>query len=263
VLTRADERRFRRLSSRRHREADGAFLAEGVRVIEELLDAGIVLRHALISSSLEDTERGQRLAARLAAAAETGVVGRLDRVTPGELGRVSPVETSQGVLAMAELPERGLAEVGWAGRRVALVLDGVQDPGNLGTLVRSAVAFGCGPVVCLPGTVDPWNPKSVRASAGTVFRVPVAKAEVDELEGWLGTESAAFLGADAAGRPVERGGGGGQVALAVGNEGAGLGSSVRSLVNELVAVPMAGAAESLNVAVAAGILMYELTREPG
>lgn len=257
MLTPAEQRWVRSLSRRRQREKERVFLAEGVRVVEELLACGVVPRLALVSSSLGDTERGRALAETLA----TRTVMR--RLGGRELGELADTETNQGVLVVAETPEHGLDEHPLTGSFSALVLDGVQDPGNLGTLVRTAVAFGVELVACLSGTVEPWNPKAVRASAGALFRLRVVRPEVESLLEWLDHHGITMLGADAAGDPVDRMTVPERVALAVGNEGAGLGAAVRGRCSGLVAVPMRGGTESLNVAVAAGILLYLITRERG
>lgn len=255
MLSRGEERRIRGLYRRRAREREGRFLAAGVRVVEELLDAGLVPRLAVMSSSLEDTDRGVRLRDRLEAVAE------VRRIPNAALRRLGDTATTQGVLVLAETPVASLGDVAPEGGSVVLVVDGVQDPGNLGTLARSAAAFGCDAVVCLPGTVDPWNPKAVRASAGALFRAPVVLATGEELDEWLGWHGYLLVGADAGGSGVADEPLPPRVALVVGNEGAGLSDWIRSRSDRLVAVPMRGGTESLNVAVAGAILLYELTRE--
>lgn len=254
ALSRAEERLIRSLGQRRRREAEGLFLAEGVRVVEELLAAGLVPRLALLSPALEATARGAALAERLRAAADVRAAGDRD------LARLSQTQTSQGVLVVAAIPATDLAAVRPATTVRGLVLDGVQDPGNIGTLARSAAAFGFDLLVLLPGTVDAWNPKAVRASAGALFRIAVVETSPDAFWEWLDQHGVTLLGADAAGEPVDRAPAPGRLALAVGNEGAGLGDGTRRRCHRLVAVPMRGPAESLNVAVAGGILLYELTR---
>jgi RNA methyltransferase, TrmH family len=255
MLSRAEEKLVRSLSGRRRRAEEQLFLAEGVRVVDELLAAGLVLRLALVSSSLRDTPRGSELADRLHA---TGAVREL---ADGRLAELAPTRTPQGVLVAAEIPAASLSSSRPGPASAALVLDGVQDPGNVGTLARSAAAFGCRLLACLPGTADPWNPKSVRASAGALFRMAVAEPGRAELWTWLDGHEVALLGADASGEPVGRRRSPGPLALAVGNEGAGLAADTRARCQRLVAVPMRGGTESLNVAVAGGILLYELTRE--
>jgi TrmH family RNA methyltransferase len=253
-LSRADEKLLTGLARRKVRESEGLFLAEGVRVVEELLATGVGVRMAAVSPSLEETARGRDLRRALA---DLDVVRE---VGPGALDALSETRTNQGVVAVAEIPRAGLGDLRAEDSTVVLVLDGVQDPGNLGTLARTGAAFGCGALLCLPGTVDPWNAKAVRASAGALFRFPVVSAGVEESLEWLAGGEIALLGADAAGEPVEDVPVPPRLALAVGNEGAGLGEAVRRGCDRVVSVPMRGGTESLNVAVATGILLYVITR---
>lgn len=255
MVSRSESKQIRALGNRKDRAAEGLFLAEGVRVVEELLDAGLPIQLSVVSPALTGSERGATLADRLRA------VGPVREAGVGELNQLADTRTNQGVLVVAETPEGSLGAVPDEGPSTVLVLDGVQDPGNLGTLVRSAGAFGCHAVVCLPGTVDPWNPKAVRASAGAHFRLPVVQGSAGPGLDRLDTLGYTLLGADAAGQPVDRVARSGRTALAVGNEGGGLSDRVRDRATDLVAVPMAAGVESLNVAVAAGILLYLLTRD--
>ena len=223
-------------------------------MVEDLLDSPIVPRLALVSSSIEDTPRGRALAARLADACEVETVGA------AELATLADTEASQGVIVAAEVPAATMADLRPAISDVVLLLDAVQDPGNAGTLIRTADALGCVAVVCMPGTVDPWNPKVVRSAAGSLFRRPVVEATHADLGVWLDGAGATLLAGDAGGTPVEEIEVRGPMVLAVGNEGAGLSPEVSALAAALVSIPIRGAAESLNVGVAAGILLYELTR---
>src|SRR5690606_35437395 len=109
----------------------------------------------------------------------------------------------QGIVVVAEVPERPLASITLGESALVLVLDGVQDPGNLGALVRTAAAFNAAAAVVLRGSVDPWNPKAVRASAGAAFRVPIASATPEALSTWLDREGITLYGADVGGDPVE------------------------------------------------------------
>lgn len=253
-LSRSEEDLLRGLSRRKLREAENLFLAEGVRVVEELLDADIVPRLVAVSPGLEETERGRSLLSRLEREAP------VRRLRHTDLLELAATRTSQGVLVAASIPGVGLEAVALDQTTTVLALDAVQDPGNLGTLARSAAAFGCDALLCLPGTVDPWNPKAVRASAGALFRVPVVSTSLAATAEWLAAGGFTVLGADAAGQPVEEVELSARVALVVGNEGAGLGDGARALCSRLVSVRMSGGAESLNVAVATGILLYLITR---
>jgi TrmH family RNA methyltransferase len=142
---------------------------------------------------------------------------------------------------------------------VALVLDAVQDPGNFGTLVRCADAFGVNLVIAMTGTVDPWNPKAVRAAAGAAFHVPIVQAKTATALDWLEAQGFAIWAADAGGEPALSLDRPSRVALVAGNEGAGISDAVTQRTGRHVAVPIRGRADSLNVAVATGILLYLLT----
>lgn len=254
MVSRSESKQIRALGNRKDREAEGLFLAEGVRVVEEVLDAGLTVRLSVISPALRETGRGARLAARLREAAPVREVG------VAELNELADTQTNQGVLVVAEIQRATLDVVPVSGPSTLLLLDGVQDPGNLGTLVRSAAAFGCHAVAYLPGTVDPWNPKAVRAAAGALFRIPVVQAQPEVFMDEVADHDFMVLGADPAGRPVDRLALSERTMLVMGNEGGGLSGFTRSRIDSLLAVPMAETVESLNVAVAAGILLYLVTR---
>jgi TrmH family RNA methyltransferase len=171
---------------------------------------------------------------------------------------VSDTEHSQGVLLVGAEPEASLSSIREKGRY--LVLDGVQDPGNAGTLVRAAVAFGLDAVMCLDGTVDPWIPKTVRASAGMIFRLPVIRASSAEVVERLHGAMVPMVVADAEGDDSYAQSAADGFALIVGNEGAGVRRGLALQADAVIAVRMPGPAESLNVAMAASILLHALTR---
>jgi TrmH family RNA methyltransferase len=251
-LSRARAKRLRTLHARRHREESGLFLAEGVRLVEELVASPLGIDSAVVAPSLEDTPRGRALLDRLRARAP------IETATESELRELAETESPQGVVVVACIPRHSLpATLG--GRALVLVLDAVQDPGNFGTLIRGADAFGASVVVALPGTVDPWNGKAVRSAAGSSFRVPVVASSAAVLRDWADAHAVRIWGADAAGadvalEPVPE-----RVALVLGNEGAGLTAGSRAIVERSVSIPIRGAAESLNVAMAGTVLMYLLT----
>jgi RNA methyltransferase, TrmH family len=255
ALSRSETARVRSLADRRRREDRGEFLAEGVRVVEELLASPLDLRILVTSSSLGDTPRGRSL---LDLAHARGADVR--EVDERELHSLSDTEQPQGVLAVAGIPEARPAAISLQGGPVViLVLDAVQDPGNVGTLVRAAEALGARAVVALPGTADVWNPKVVRAAAGSLFRLPVLRLRVDEAVTWFREQELELLAAASEGEPLApplpR-----RAALAVGNEGAGVSADLRAAADRLVGIPLRGRAESLNVAGAAAILLHELLR---
>ncbi len=243
----------RDLKRRKARERQGLFVAEGVRTVEELLASPLELRGLLVSESLERSARGAEL---LALASKRGV--ELLRVTEPEFDSAADTEQPQGVLAIAVQPERKLADIPLGDAPRLLVLDGIQDPGNVGTLLRTASALGAAASIVLPGTVDPWNAKVVRSAVGLQFTQPPVMCTTEELRAFLSAEAIRLVGADAGGRALPAFAAPSRLALAVGNEGQGLSAELRSACDAFVAIPMAPGAESLNVAVAAGILMHAL-----
>ncbi|CAN5678601.1 RNA methyltransferase [soil metagenome] len=260
MLSKAEIGRLQSLRRRKIRTETGLFVAEGVRVVEDLIASTIVLDRAFISPSLEDTERGARLARELRTRVQT-----MD-VTDRELGTIAGTDQPQGVVVVASIPRATLAAVAAllpaTAHAAVVVLDAVQDPGNFGTVVRCADAFNALFVVVLPGTVDPWNPKAVRAAAGSSLRLPIVEATLDELLAFARTHDMQLWGADMEGDDVAAITPPARTALVLGNEGAGLSADVRAACDRFVAIPIRGGAESLNVGVAAGILLYSLGREP-
>lgn len=244
-----------RLRRRRTREREGLVLVEGVRGATEALDAGAEVRFVLASPRLEESEEGRSLLARLG-----GSGADVDRVDDETLASLSDTETPQGVLLACVEPRASLSDTVRPGGRY-LILDAVQDPGNVGTLIRAATAFALDGVLALDGTVDPWNPKTVRASAGMAFRIPVLVVGcADALEAMASADVPLLVAAADGGLP-ERGRSPGGWGLAVGNEGSGPRAEVLEAARAVVGIPMPGPAESLNAGMAGSILLYALTQE--
>lgn len=245
----------RDLRRRKSREKHDLFVAEGVRSVEELLGSGLEVRGVLLAPQLDGAQRGAALRARvLGSKIETATV------TESEFRSAAETESPQGVLAIGVVPRHDLASL--AGQAVLriLVLDGVQDPGNVGTILRTAAALGADATVALPGTVDLWNPKVIRGAMGASFRHRVLHVSVQELADFAASEGIQMWGASMAGEPVASLDAPPRLALVVGNEGSGLSSSMRERVSRLVSLPITESAESLNVAVAAAILLYQLRK---
>jgi len=252
-LSQAQVRRLHALHSRRQREERGLFLAEGIRVVEDLLASSVAIDSVVVAPSLADTARGRELRARI-----PGNVPVYDTSDAG-LGHLAETETPQGIVAVGRIPRASLPAALPAGALV-IALDGVQDPGNLGTLIRGADAFGVAAVIALPGTVDFWSGKAIRSTAGACFRVPLVHATAPELQAWAGRLGVAVWGTGVGGKDVARTDRPPKLLLLLGNEGAGLGAAAGALARELVTIPIRAAAESLNVAMAGTVLMYLLTR---
>ena len=220
-----------------------------------LLAPVLTIRGVLTGSQLLDAPRGKALAESLKARSVD-----LQEVPANEFASAAETESPQGVVAIAEVPERGFRDVADDWKGVVLVLDGVQDPGNVGTIVRTAAALGAVATVALPGTVDLWNAKVVRSGMGAHFRHLAFSSTWEELDAFRKSAGARLVAADAAGDALPRSAPAARLVLVVGNEGAGLSAEARTRADAHVALPMSRDVESLNVAVATGILLYALTQ---
>jgi TrmH family RNA methyltransferase len=246
--------RLRRLSRRRSARTDeSAFVVDGPTLLAEALAAGVVIDEVVAEPGCPE--------GLLADAAAAGAT--VHRAPEGALARAVDTVTPHGVAAVARMPAPPVDEAIAAAGGLALVLVGVADPGNAGTLLRSAEASGAGAVVFCDGAVDPYGPKCVRSSAGSVLRLAVVRD---------GTSAAALDACAAHGlrtvATVVRGGAPYDatdlrrpVALVLGNEAHGLPAGVAAQVDETVTIPMAGRAESLNVAMAGTVLCFEALRQ--
>jgi TrmH family RNA methyltransferase len=251
---------IRDLHRRRGRERRGLALAEGVRLVEEALAARIPIRGAAVAPGLEGTPRGTALKSALERA---GV--RVETVSDAELEDLADTDQPQGVVAVIEPRAWRLEDLTPDPGRPVVVLDGVQDPGNVGTILRTTLGLGGAGVVALKGTVDLHNAKVVRGSMGALFRLPAVAADMTEYLAWAKASSVETWVTAADGEPLRRPGEARgprpRVALVLGNEGAGVGAALSAAAQRRVAIPLAPGAESLNVAVAAGILLYEVARD--
>jgi TrmH family RNA methyltransferase len=248
---------------RKSREREGLFLVEGMRSAAEAVAAGADIAFAVLSPRATELVGGEALISRLE---RSGV--EIAEVSDGELSALSDAETHQGLLLVCREPACDLAWLASreprggpaaAGLRL-LLLDGLQDPGNVGTLVRVAAAFGLSGVIALEGTADLYNPKAVRASAGGVFRIPLVRESWAVTSDWLRAHAVRLLVADPSGDDVARAPVTAPWALVVGGEARGVRPDI-SVSGQLVGIPMPGGSESLNAAVAGSILLYVIARE--
>jgi TrmH family RNA methyltransferase len=246
--------RLRRLSrSRADRTAAGSFVVDGPILVRDALAAGIELEGVWVEDGLhpELAAQAEGLGVPVHVVARDGVARY----------RLSDVKTPQGVVGVARQPATTLEAV--VGHDLLVVLAGVSDPGNAGTLLRSAEATGAGAVLFCEGSVDPFSPKCVRASAGSIFHVPVVTtggpAEVLER---IGAAGARRLATSAhAGDPYDEVDLTDAPALVLGSEPHGRPAGVDPHVDASVRIPMAGRTESLNVAVAGSVLLFEAARQ--
>ena len=242
--------KIRKLSSgsaRARREA-GEYLGDGVKLLEEALCWEAPLTTVVVTEGAQGPELPQ------------GV--RAIQVPQDVMETISPMNTPQGALFLARLPETTLPER-LEGRRY-LVLDGVQDPGNVGTIWRTADALGADGLLLVNGCADPYGPKTVRASMGACFRLPVWEAGPEELCALLERSGlplyATALRADTV--SLEQAGLG-RCAVIIGSEGRGVSQSLLDRSGQTIRIPMRSRCESLNAAAAASVVLWEMVRQGG
>jgi RNA methyltransferase, TrmH family len=247
-------KRLRRLSGRRSaRSAECAFVIDGPTLLRDALDAGVSVDEVVAEAGCS--------ADLLERAAEAGATVR--SVDDGVLARVTDTVTPQPVAAIGRFADVAPVTAAAAAGPLALVLVGVRDPGNAGTLLRSAEAAGAGAVLFCDGSVDPYGPKCVRASAGSVFRVAVTRSgDSDEALACLASAGLGTLATVARGaRSYDEVDLADPVGLVLGNEAHGLPEDVAARVDRAVTIPMLGRTESLNVGMAGTVLCFESLRQ--
>ena len=244
-------KKLRALRLKKTRRETGLFLVEGVRACEALARGPAQIETVLVTSRVRARERAARLLEALDADGH-----EILTCSEQDIGSVADAASAQGLLAVCRWQDRDPEEMFRAPFSLALALDHVANPGNVGTVIRAADWFGADAVVLSEGCADVLNPRTVRASAGSLFHVPVwREAALPAILARLREGGCAVIAADQQGEPDLLGWRGPRSVLVLGSEADGLSAEIRGLADRLVAVPRAGRAESLNVAMAAVALM--------
>lgn len=258
-------KQLRQAFSRAELTERGDCAIEGLRILEEAIRSGLRFSAVFFREAAQD--RAERLLPQIGAQVDTLLL-------PDSLfDSVVPSESPQGVAALVRLKEFSLNDI-MERLQVGpiVVLAGLQDPGNLGTILRSAEAFGCAGVVLGEGTVSPFNSKVIRASAGSVFRLPIVYAQrgagksgtvkLEEVSQRFRERGARQLATSShKGTPLDQADLKGATAIFFGNEGAGLPREIMARMDETIAIPHTSQVESLNAGVAASIVLYEAARQ--
>ncbi len=236
MVAKSEIKDIRRLHQKKYRLLQQRFLAEGIKVVDELLKSDMQC-DALYST---DAER----------------YPQASPITQAELKKMSALVHPNTVLGVFRIPEETPPVLrGWT-----LVLDGVRDPGNLGTLIRLCDWFGIEELICSPDTVDCFNPKVLQASMGSISRVRIHYLPLKDI---LSGRSLPVYGASMEGRAVATETLPSKGILVMGSESHGISDEIRGHLSTTISIPSYGGAESLNVATAAGILLYEIRRQGG
>jgi TrmH family RNA methyltransferase len=247
----------RKLVQRKHRRRRGRFLVADLPLLGMALDAGAQPLEVFYCESQFPGPEATALMDRFRESA-----AELSAVSPRVMHTLSERDTPHGIVATFALFEASLPELSLSGRELVVVLDRLQDPGNLGTLIRTADAVGAAAMILIEPCVDPFEPKTVRGTMGSLFNVPLVRtSDVSGVFSHLRERGMRLVGANAwRGIPWGEGLWKGGVALVLGNEARGLSNDVGPVVEAWARLPMIGKAESLNVAVAGGVLMYAWLR---
>ncbi|MHB2267191.1 TrmH family RNA methyltransferase [Aliihoeflea sp. PC F10.4] len=245
------------LALKKYRDEQNAFMAEGLKLVIDALDGGWTIRTLIYSKAGRGNPAVEKVASRTVASG-----GLVLEVSEKVLGAITRRDNPQMVVGVFEQKLTKLADIAPSGDDVWIALDRVRDPGNLGTIIRTVDAVGAKGVILVGETTDPFSLETVRATMGSVFSVPVARAAPDAFLQWMAKTKAALIGTHLkgsvdyrtpsyAGRPV---------VLLMGNEQQGLPENLAAACEELVRIPQAGRADSLNLSVATGIMLYEVRR---
>jgi len=258
-------KRLAQIGDRKYHTRHNEFLIEGVRLIEEAFRAGAPVKEIAVAIG---SERKGRIKALINAALANNLP--VWQLNAHEMERISRTENNQGIAAGVALPEKLsgdiFGELLQIKKGIILLLDGLQDPGNMGTLIRTAEAFVVNGVILGPGSAGLYNPKTLRSTMGAIFRMPVAEMHdrsITEIVQKFRENAFQIVAADANenSTKLEKGSFEHKVLLIIGQEASGISEGVLDIADIKVAVEMLGPTESLNAAVAGGIIIHHIARE--
>ncbi len=245
------------LALKKFRDQQNAFMAEGLKLVIDALDLGWQIRTLVFAKAGRGNVAVEKAAARTVAAG-----GNVLEVSEKVLSAITRRDNPQMVVGVFTQRYRPLKDIRPANGDVWVALDRVRDPGNLGTVIRTVDAVGAKGVILVGDTTDPFSVETVRATMGSVFAVPVAKATAEAFLAWRKTVSGLVVGTHLKGavdyRSVDFSNG--PVLLLMGNEQQGLPDELAATCDKLLRIPQAGRADSLNLAVATGVMLFEIRR---
>jgi RNA methyltransferase, TrmH family len=248
---------IRALSQKKHREETNQFMAEGLKLVIDALELGWTIRTLIYAKAAKGKPKVEEVALRTINAG-----GLVLEVSEKVLSAVTRRDNPQMVVGIFEQHYARLDRISPSAGETWLALDRVRDPGNLGTVIRTADAVGASGVILVGETTDPFSLETVRATMGSVFAVKLARATPEAFLAWIGRQKVTLIGThlegavdfrtiDYAARPV---------VLLMGNEQQGLPDDLAAACTALARIPQQGRADSLNLAVATGIMLYEARR---
>lgn len=260
MITKADINRIKSLADKKGRLAEGLFMAEGIKMAEELLHSSFRCRELYVSGELAENNR-----AKLKQLFPPEILSRLDvveSVGSTDMARISQLKTPTEIMVLAEIPQYDLSAVNLHGR-ISLILDGIQDPGNMGTIIRLADWFGIGDIFCSAESADCFGPKAVQATMGSITRVRMHYAELIPFCKDARKEGLPIYGTFLCGENIYRKELSREGLVIMGNEGKGISPALEDICTGRLHIPSfsaGGKTESLNVALATAIVCSEFCR---
>jgi TrmH family RNA methyltransferase len=248
---------IRALAMKKHRDATGTFLAEGLKLVIDAVDLGWTLRTLIYAKAQRGKPQVEKIAALTVARG-----GLVLEVTEKVLTAITRRDNPQAVIAVFEQKLTRLDDIDPKANETWIALDRVRDPGNLGTIIRTADAAGAAGVILIGETVDPFSTETVRATMGSIFAVPLARVPESQFLDWTAKTGPLVVGSHLKGsvdyRTVNYKGN--AVVLLMGNEQAGLPDTLARSCSRLARIPQVGRADSLNLAIATGVMLFEARR---
>lgn len=245
------------LYRKKSREKNNSFIIEGIKMVEEAIDNSYPIKNIIYTDQLLKIKDGENFFEK---------IKELDNIiyVPNNIfNEISDTENPQGILGIARFEYKELNRIKSKEKPFLLLLDEVQDPGNMGTIIRTADAFNADGIIITDGCVDPYNPKVVRATMGSIFRVPLYYTSngIQELNNLKDMDIQLFSTSLTGSIPIYEADFSEGFVLIIGNESNGVSEGIISLSDKLIKIPMLGGAESLNAGVAASIIMYEVMKQ--
>lgn len=245
------------IKNKRDRYRERAFIIEGPHLVEMSLASGNPIEKVFFTGSFSVKKEGRGLLSKISKR-----TFEIFEVTDRILNKLTDTETPQGIIAIGSCKTKSLEEISFRSIPLIVIIDGVQEPGNLGTIIRTSDASGADAVIILRGTCDPFMQKTIRANAGSIFNIPVIHAETDTLLKWLASEKiylfVTALDAEISifDADLKR-----ALAFVFGNEAHGVSDRMKKNADLILKIPIFGRAESLNVAASAAVCLYEAVRQ--
>lgn len=246
-----------RIRERKNSKEEKLFVIEGPHIIETALEANVDIHEVFFTDRFESQSEGVGLLEALRAKS-----ANIFSTTGHLLNKITDTEAPQGIAAIVSFETSSIDGLSARGNPLYLVSDGIQEPGNLGTIIRTADAAGCDAVILLEGTCDVFIPKAIRATAGSIFHLPVAYAKAETFLKWIQKTGILLTATSAdAESSVFESKLDGPLAIVFGNEARGVSAVIKDAADISIKIPIYGRAESMNVAISAAVCLYEAARQ--